>query len=106
MARQTCVLIGCGAIAREHLTALAGLTNVEVAAVCDLSAVRAEAAAERFAIPKWYTSHHKLLAEIKPDSGAHYDDAVGSLRDSQGLSCCRPQRPMREADYGRLFGVS
>jgi predicted dehydrogenase len=41
------VLIGCGAIAREHLTALAELKNVEVAAVCDLSAAKAEATTSR-----------------------------------------------------------
>ena len=52
MGKLTSVLIGCGAIAREHLAALASLKNVEVAAVCDLSAARAEATAERFRICK------------------------------------------------------
>ena len=97
MGRQTCVLIGCGAIAREHLTALAGLSNVDVAAVCDLSAVRAEAAAERFAIPKWYTSHDKLLAEIKPDlvhitttPSAHFAIARDCLAAGHNVLCEKP----------------
>src|SRR5262245_16819505 len=67
MGRLTSALIGCGTIAREHLTALSELANVEVTAVCDLSAARAEATAERFGIAKWYSSHEQLLAEIRPD---------------------------------------
>ena len=61
------VLIGCGAISREHLGAVAQIEAVDVAAVCDVSPARAEATAERFGIAKWYTSHASLLSEIRPD---------------------------------------
>jgi predicted dehydrogenase len=67
MGKLTGVLIGCGAIAREHLSVLAELNDVEVVAVCDISTARAEAAAERFGIAKWYTSHHDLLDDLQPD---------------------------------------
>lgn len=67
MRRLTGVIIGCGAIAREHLTALAGLDLVDVVAVCDLSPVKAEATAERFGIAKWYVSCDELLADLRPD---------------------------------------
>jgi predicted dehydrogenase len=67
MAKLTGVLIGCGAIAREHLTVLAELNNVEILAVCDISTARAEAAAERFGIARWYTSHRDLLGDLQPD---------------------------------------
>jgi predicted dehydrogenase len=67
MVKSTGVIIGCGAIAREHLTVLAELDNVEIVAVCDISPARAEAAAERFGIARSYTSHQELLADIKPD---------------------------------------
>src|SRR6478736_3106582 len=67
MSKLTSVLIGCGAIAREHLGALAELKNVEVAAVCDISAARARATAERFAIARWFTDFEKMISEIKPD---------------------------------------
>ena len=50
MRKQTGVIIGCGTIAREHLAAVSELENVRVAAVCDLSAARAEATAERFGV--------------------------------------------------------
>jgi predicted dehydrogenase len=67
MRRLTGVLIGCGAIAREHLTVLAELNNVEIVAVCDISNARAEASAERFGIAKSYTNHLDLLGDLKPD---------------------------------------
>jgi predicted dehydrogenase len=60
-------VVGCGAIAREHLEVLAELKHVEVAAVCDISPVRAEATADRFGIKRWYTDHKKLLSELRPD---------------------------------------
>src|ERR1022692_4132187 len=65
--KLTGVVIGCGTIAREHLAAVAELKNVEIAALCDLSAARAEATAERFGVSTWYTSHEQLLADIEPD---------------------------------------
>ena len=61
------VLIGCGAIAREHLAALKELENADVIAVCDLSASRAEATAERFGIGRWYTDYEALLRASRPD---------------------------------------
>jgi len=67
MRKLTGALIGCGAIAREHLAAIAELQTVEVAAVCDISAARAEATAERFGVAKWYTSHENLISEVRPD---------------------------------------
>jgi predicted dehydrogenase len=67
MAKLKGVLIGCGAIAREHLSVLAELNNVEIVAVCDISTARAEAAAERFGIAKCYTSHRDLLGDLQPD---------------------------------------
>lgn len=61
------VLIGAGAIAREHLGALQAVPGVEVAGVCDLSPVMAEATAEQFHVARWYTDHRKMLAELEPE---------------------------------------
>jgi predicted dehydrogenase len=60
-------LIGTGAIAREHLGALAEVPDVEVTAVCDISPARAEATAERFKVPRYYTDFRKMLDEARPD---------------------------------------
>lgn len=61
------VLIGAGAIAREHLGALQAVPGVEVAGICDLSPVLAEATAEQFRVRRWFTDHAKMLAEVRPE---------------------------------------
>jgi len=60
-------LIGTGAIAREHLGALAEMPNVEIAGVCDLSAAIARMTAERFGVRRWYTDHRRMIEEVQPD---------------------------------------
>jgi predicted dehydrogenase len=90
-------LIGCGAIAREHLAALEGLKNIEIVALCDLSAARAEATAERFGINKWYTSYQQLLAENRPDlvhittpPSSHFSIANACLSAGLNVICEKP----------------
>jgi predicted dehydrogenase len=60
-------LIGAGQIARQHFACLMGLPGVEVVAVCDLSPATAEAAAERYRIPAWFTDHRAMLEKTRPD---------------------------------------
>jgi predicted dehydrogenase len=67
MAKLTGVPISCGAIARAHLAALTELDDVEISAVCHLSAARAEPTAERFGVAKWHTNRKQLLKEIHPN---------------------------------------
>ena len=97
MEKLTSVLIGCGGIARRHLAALADLRHVEVAAVCDLSAARAEATAERFGIAKWYSCYQELLREIKPDlvhittpPTSHFPIAKACLAAGLNVFCEKP----------------
>ena len=89
-------VIGCGAIAREHLAALKTLDNVDVVAVCDLSPVRAEATADRFGISKWYINHEQLVAE-KPDlvhittpPSSHFPLAKAFLSAGLNVLCEKP----------------
>jgi predicted dehydrogenase len=80
------VLIGAGAIAREHIGALQGVPGVQVAGICDLSPAMAEATAEQFQIPRWFTDHRKMLAEVAPElvhvttpPGSHFALATDAL---------------------------
>lgn len=89
--------IGTGAIAREHLAALKALPHVEVAGLCDLSAARAEATAERFGVPRWYTDHHRMLEEVAPDlvhlttpPPSHYPLARECLLGGFNVLCEKP----------------
>jgi len=60
-------LIGAGQIARQHLACLKTLPGVNLAAICDLSPATAEAAADRYAIPAWFTDHRTMLEKVRPD---------------------------------------
>jgi predicted dehydrogenase len=79
-------VIGTGRIARQHLGCLAEIPGVEIAAVCDLWPGLAEASAERYRVPRWFTDHRKMLDEIRPDTvhvttppNSHFRLAMDSL---------------------------
>jgi predicted dehydrogenase len=60
-------LIGTGRIARQHLACLSERPEAKLSGVCDLSAVVAEATAERYGSPRWFTDHRRMLQEVEPD---------------------------------------
>lgn len=66
-AKIKAAVIGAGHISRQHLGCLKELPDVEVVALCDLSPVVAQAAAERFGVASWYTDHRAMLNERRPD---------------------------------------
>lgn len=97
MQKLTGAIIGCGAIGREHLTAVSELENVWMAAVCDLSSARAEATAERFSVEKWYSNYHELLGDVRPDlvhittpPASHFSIAKDCLTTGLNVLCEKP----------------
>ena len=60
-------LIGAGQIAKQHLSCLKTLPDVELVAICDLSPAIAEAAAERYSISAWFTDYRAMLDKARPD---------------------------------------
>jgi len=97
MAKLTGAVIGCGAIGGEHLAALADIKNIRVAAVCDLSAARAEAVAERYGAEKWYTNYEDLVAEVRPNlvhittpPASHFSIAKHCLAAGCNVLCEKP----------------
>lgn len=94
------MIVGCGAIAREHLRVLRNIPEVEVAAVCDLSPARAEAAAERFKVERWDTDYRKLLDELQPNLVhiatpplSHFAIASECLENGFNVFCEKPITP-------------
>lgn len=62
-------LIGCGAIAANHLPALADLDGIEIVALCDIRAERAEACRAKYApTARIYTDYRRMLAEEELDT--------------------------------------
>ena len=91
------VLIGCGAIAREHMAAVAALDFVEIGAVCDISAARAASLADRFGVARWYTDYEQMLREIRPDlvhittsPASHFPIASSCLAAGLNVFCEKP----------------
>ena len=61
------VVVGAGQIARQHLACLRELPDVDVVGVCDLSRAMAEAAADQFEVPDWFTDFEQMLGQTNPD---------------------------------------
>src|SRR4051812_50090922 len=85
-AASKAVLVGAGAVARQPLACLAALDGVHLAGICDLSPAVAESAAARFGVPRHFTDHRAMLAELSPGvvhvstpPGAHYQVAMDAL---------------------------
>ena len=71
------IVIGAGMIAKEHIKCLKTLHEVDVVGVCDLSPAKAQATAERFAIPNWNTNYNDLTVQVRP-SLAHITTSPNS----------------------------
>ncbi|MBN8808845.1 MAG: Gfo/Idh/MocA family oxidoreductase [Sphingomonas sp.] len=74
-------VIGCGAIAYEHLPFVATSPLADLVAVCDMSPAMAAAAGERFGAGATYTDVATLLAQVTPDivhvlTPPHTHDAI------------------------------
>lgn len=65
--RLRAAVIGCGAIAYEHLPYLSKSPLVELVAVCDRSKAAADFVKRRFNASASFTDHVAMLAEAKPE---------------------------------------
>lgn len=61
------LVVGAGAISRQHLGCLKRIATVSEVHVCDLSPVTARAMADRFDLDSWSTDLETALGEIQPD---------------------------------------
>lgn len=81
-------LIGCGRIAGHHIRSITAVDGVELAAVCDLEADKAEAYANETGVP-FYSNYREMLsahndidtvAVITP-SGMHFEHTMEMLEE-------------------------
>jgi predicted dehydrogenase len=61
-------IIGAGGISKTHLAVLSTFNDVEIRAVCDIAAERAEEAAKLYGIPRTYLSYLEMLRDEKLDA--------------------------------------
>jgi len=80
-------VIGCGRIAGHHCRSIAGVDEMEIVAVCDLVAEKAQAYGRMFDI-RWFTNYHEMLSGM-PDidivaiitpSGMHHEHAMDVMK--------------------------
>jgi len=92
------VIVGAGAIAQvAHLPALRRLPDVDVAAICDNDAAKAQALAARFGVPDAYDDIEDVLKYAKADAAVictpnhlHESHVIASLAAGLHVLCERP----------------
>jgi predicted dehydrogenase len=97
-------IIGCGTIGPTHAGALAQISNVEIAAVCDPIRERAERMAAKFNVLRVYDGHRALIEDPELDavcvctpSGMHADIASQALGAGRHVIVEKPMDVSLEA---------
>jgi predicted dehydrogenase len=92
-------IVGLGNIAQTiHLPILSKLPDVRVAAVCDKEPVKAEAIAQKFGVPRWYTDFDVLLEKEKSIAAVdictptilHHEMAIKALEAKRDVLVEKP----------------
>jgi predicted dehydrogenase len=89
-------VIGCGKIARNHVTALHGIAGVEVAAVVDVEAERAQAFGREFGVPHAFSDVEEMLASgldavtVCTPHAAHEAGVLAAARHGTHVLCEKP----------------
>ncbi|MGZ8412754.1 MAG: Gfo/Idh/MocA family protein [Gemmatirosa sp.] len=82
-------LVGCGRISRNHFESIAAVEGLELAAVCDVVAERAESAAATYGVPA-FTSLEQMLREAPCDAVAICTPS--GLHPAHGIAVARAGR--------------
>lgn len=90
------VLVGCGRISRNHFDAIRRIDGLQLVAVCDSDAGRAELAGTAEGVP-WYTSLDEMLMHVPSDavviatpSGLHPQHGIAAARAGRHVITEKP----------------
>ncbi len=105
-------VIGLGWFGEIHVDTLAGMSGIEVAAVCTRRADRLAEVAERYRIAARYTDYRELLADESVDAVSitthmhdHRDIAVAALEAGKHVFLEKPMAPTPE-DCDRIIDAA
>lgn len=90
-------VIGAGSISEMHLQSYQKNPQAELVAICDLNEQRAQAKAEKYAIPHIYTDYRELLANPDIDAvsictwnNSHAEISIAALNAGKNVLCEKP----------------
>ncbi len=90
-------IVGCGSIGPTHAGAIRQIPDTRIVAVADTVQSRATGLADKFGVPKAYSSQEELLADKDVDvvclctpSGMHADGAVAAMRAGKHVIVEKP----------------
>jgi predicted dehydrogenase len=89
-------VVGCGQIAKEHLSVLSRDAAIDLGGVCDLSPITASYTAEQYG-SKPFTDYHEMLEVVRPEvvhvltpPATHKTIAIDALRAGSHVICEKP----------------
>src|ERR1700693_2822286 len=79
-------IVGCGRVAEHHLRFLSEHPGIQVVALCDPDFARAQTLAQRYRLPKQFTSLEQMLGSTALDAlhvlsppASHYEQAAAAI---------------------------
>jgi predicted dehydrogenase len=100
LAHLKAVAVGAGYFSQYHYEAWARMPDVELSAICDLDARRAEQAAARFGVARHFTDYRRMLDAEQPDfvdiitrPDSHVALAAEAAARGVHLLCQKPLAP-------------
>lgn len=96
-------VIGCGVIGHRLIEVFQAHKKLAIAAVCDVSAERAQETAEKFDVSRWYTDYRELLATedielvyVAVPPAFHHRIALDVIAAGKHIFCEKPLANSRE----------
>jgi predicted dehydrogenase len=90
-------MVGTGSVSDFHIQGYQAANNIELVAVCDINAKRARDFAEKYGIPRWFSSLESMLAlpeieavDVSLPNYLHADAAIASLKAGKHVFCEKP----------------
>jgi predicted dehydrogenase len=111
-------LVGLGLVSKSHIKAYMAHPCATIVAVCDLDETRAKAVAKKFAIPKYYTSYEKMLADpeintvdITTPTVLHAPMSIAAAKARKNIHCEKPfcvalEEGQAVCDEAEKYGVT
>ncbi|WP_142524031.1 Gfo/Idh/MocA family protein [Raoultella ornithinolytica] len=90
-------IVGLGMVCYSHIKAYNSHSHAEVVAVCDLNEEHAKAVAEKYGIPKYYTSYDEMLKDpdintidITTPTFLHAKMTISAAKAGKNIHCEKP----------------